>query len=107
MDEKKTFKLQYCEKGGLMTLNFWMIIGFVGQTFFSMRFLVQWLASEKAGKSIIPFSFWIFSLMGSFFLLTYAIYRRDPVFILGQTPNLFIYSRNIYLIKCKKRRCNN
>lgn len=82
-----------------MTLNFWMIVGFIGQTFFSMRFLVQWVASEKAGKSVIPFSFWIFSLFGSSLLLSYAIYRRDPVFILGQTPNLFIYSRNIYLIQ--------
>ncbi|MDP0488532.1 MAG: lipid-A-disaccharide synthase N-terminal domain-containing protein [Fusobacterium sp. JB021] len=87
-----------------MTLNFWMIVGFIGQTFFSMRFLVQWVASEKAGKSVIPFSFWIFSLFGSSLLLSYAIYRRDPVFILGQTPNLFIYSRNIYLIQ--KERAN-
>lgn len=82
-----------------MNLNLWMTIGFIGQTFFSMRFLIQWIASEKAGKSTIPFSFWIFSLLGSFFLLIYAIYRKDPVFILGQAPNLFIYSRNIYLIK--------
>ena len=84
-----------------MTLKFWLKIGFIGQTFFSMRFLVQWIASEKAGKSIIPFSFWIFSLLGSSLLLSYAIYRKDPVFILGQAPNLFIYSRNIYLIKKK------
>ena len=76
-----------------------LILGFIGQAFFSMRFLVQWLASERAGKSVIPISFWIFSIIGSFFLLVYAIYRKDPVFILGQAPNLFIYTRNLYLIK--------
>ena len=76
-----------------------MIIGFIGQGMFSMRFIVQWLASERAGKSVIPFSFWIFSLGGSFLLLLYAVYRRDPIFILGQAPNLLIYSRNIWLIK--------
>ncbi|WP_319371942.1 lipid-A-disaccharide synthase N-terminal domain-containing protein [uncultured Ilyobacter sp.] len=76
-----------------------LILGFVGQAFFSMRFLVQWMASERAGKSVIPLSFWIFSIIGSFFLLIYAIYRKDPVFILGQAPNLFIYTRNLYLIK--------
>lgn len=76
-----------------------LIMGFIGQAFFSMRFLVQWMASERAGKSVIPLSFWIFSIIGSFFLLIYAIYRKDPVFILGQAPNLFIYTRNLYLIK--------
>ena len=79
--------------------DLFMIIGLIGQGMFSMRFIVQWLASEKAGKSVIPFSFWIFSLGGSFLLLLYAVYRRDPIFILGQAPNLLIYSRNIWLIK--------
>lgn len=83
----------------MIKLDFWVIFGLIGQGFFSMRFLIQWIASEKAGKSVIPFSFWIFSLGGSFALLIYAIYRKDPVFILGQLPNLFIYSRNIWLIK--------
>lgn len=78
-------------------------IGFIGQGFFSTRFLVQWIASEKAGKSIIPNSFWIFSILGSGLLLTYAIYRKDPVFILGQAPNLLIYSRNLYLIRKENR----
>lgn len=67
-----------------------------------MRFIIQWIASEKEGKSVIPFSFWIFSLGGSALLLAYAIHRKDPVFILGQAPNIFIYSRNIYLIKKRK-----
>lgn len=81
--------------------NIFLIIGFIGQGLFSMRFIIQWLASEKAKKSVIPFSFWIFSLSGSIFLLIYAIYKKDPVFILGQAPNVLIYSRNIYLIKKK------
>ncbi|MCJ8343060.1 MAG: lipid-A-disaccharide synthase N-terminal domain-containing protein [Cetobacterium sp.] len=84
-------------------INIFLVIGLIGQGFFSTRFIVQWIASEKAKKSIIPFSFWIFSLLGSVFLLAYAIYRRDIVFILGQGPNVLIYSRNIYLIKKKKK----
>ena len=83
----------------MFNFDLFMIIGLVGQGMFSMRFMVQWLASEKAGKSVIPFSFWIFSLGGSFLLLLYAVYRRDLIFILGQAPNLLIYSRNIWLIK--------
>lgn len=85
----------------MFNLDFMMLIGLLGQGLFSMRFIVQWIASEKAGKSIVPFSFWLFSLGGSIFLLIYAIYRKDPVFILGQAPNLLIYSRNIWLIKKK------
>ncbi len=83
----------------MFKLDFFMLIGLLGQIFFSIRFLVQWLASEKAKKSVIPFSFWIFSLLGSLSLLIYAIYRKDPIFILGQLPNLLIYSRNIWLIR--------
>lgn len=83
----------------MFNFDLFMIVGLVGQGMFSMRFIVQWLASEKAGKSVIPFSFWIFSLGGSFLLLLYAVYRRDPIFVLGQAPNLLIYSRNIWLIK--------
>ncbi len=85
----------------MFNLDSMMLIGLLGQGLFSMRFIVQWIASEKAGKSVIPFSFWLFSLGGSIFLLIYAIYRKDPVFILGQAPNLLIYSRNIWLIKKK------
>ena len=76
-----------------------MILGFVGQFFFSMRFVVQWIASEKHKKSVVPLTFWIFSVLGSSLLLIYAIYRKDPVFILGQAPNLLIYFRNIWFIK--------
>ena len=66
----------------MFNFDLFMIVGLIGQGMFSMRFIVQWLASERAGKSVIPFSFWIFSLGGSFLLLLYAVYSRDPIFIL-------------------------
>lgn len=77
---------------------FWLIVGFTGQALFSMRFLVQWLESERKKKSVIPLAFWYFSVAGGLTLLTYAIHRRDPVFIVGQASGLFIYARNLYLI---------
>ena len=77
----------------------WLAVGLFGQLLFSARFLVQWLASERAGRSIMPTAFWYFSLGGSVILLTYAIHRLDPVFILGQTGGFFIYTRNLYFIK--------
>ncbi|HNQ92656.1 MAG TPA: lipid-A-disaccharide synthase N-terminal domain-containing protein [Alphaproteobacteria bacterium] len=80
----------------------WLVIGFMGQAMFSARFLIQWLASEKIKKSIIPNLFWWFSLAGGSILLIYAIHREDPVFIVGQGMGLFIYFRNIYLIYSKK-----
>lgn len=76
----------------------WLGIGFLGQALFSMRFLVQWLSSEREGRSIIPLAFWYFSLGGGLTLLAYAIYRADPVFIVGQLSGLFIYGRNLHLI---------
>ncbi|MFV1950619.1 MAG: lipid-A-disaccharide synthase N-terminal domain-containing protein [Nitrospinota bacterium] len=84
-------------------VNFWIIIGLVGQFLFFMRFFVQWLASEKRGDSVIPVAFWYFSIGGSLILLTYAIYRKDPVFILGQSIGSFIYLRNLTFIYRKKR----
>jgi lipid-A-disaccharide synthase-like uncharacterized protein len=78
--------------------NIWLGVGFGAQILFSSRFLIQWLASEKAGRSIIPVSFWYLSLGGGLLLLSYAIWRRDPVFILGQSTGVFIYSRNLYMI---------
>lgn len=88
----------------MFDLNFFMALGLLGQGMFSMRFIVQWIASEKAGKSVIPFSFWLFSFGGSLLLFIYAVYKKDPVFILGQAPNIFIYSRNIWLIRKEKLR---
>ncbi|MBA3487825.1 MAG: lipid-A-disaccharide synthase N-terminal domain-containing protein [Lysobacter sp.] len=77
----------------------WIVIGFVGQALFSARFLLQWLASERARRSVIPTAFWYFSLGGSMVLLAYAIHRADPVFIVGQATGLAIYLRNLYLIR--------
>lgn len=76
----------------------WLTIGFLGQGLFSMRFLVQWVTSEKRGESVIPITFWYFSLAGGITLLSYAIWKQDPVFIVGQSTGVFIYSRNLYLI---------
>jgi lipid-A-disaccharide synthase-like uncharacterized protein len=77
---------------------FWLILGFAAQGLFSARFLVQWIASERAGMSIVPISFWFLSIMGGILLLCYAIWRRDPVFILGQATGVCIYARNLVLI---------
>lgn len=75
-----------------------VIIGLLGQLLFTARFLVQWIASERAGKSIIPLSFWFFSLGGGLVLFGYAVYRKDPVFIIGQAAGIFVYIRNLVLI---------
>ena len=81
-----------------------IVVGLVGQALFSARFLVQWIASERAGRSVIPVAFWFFSLGGGLVLLGYALYRRDPVFILGQALGSFIYVRNLMLIARERRR---
>lgn len=83
--------------------DLWLIVGLLGQLLFSMRFFVQWVASERQKKSIIPVSFWYFSIGGSFLLLAYAIKRQDPVFILGQSMGFIIYIRNLVLIDREKR----
>jgi len=77
----------------------WLVIGFAGQALFSMRFIVQWLKSEKVRRSVIPLAFWYFSLAGGTLLTAYAIHRGDPVFIVGQSLGLFIYQRNLWLIR--------
>ncbi len=84
--------------------NVWLIIGLTGQAFFTMRFLVQWIYSERKKESVVPVSFWIFSIVGSLILLSYAIYRRDPVFILGQSFGFIVYFRNLHLIRQSRRR---
>jgi lipid-A-disaccharide synthase-like uncharacterized protein len=76
----------------------WLVIGFAGQGLFSMRFIVQWLKSEREGKSVVPLAFWWFSVAGGATLLLYALHRADPVFIVGQGLGLFIYARNLWLI---------
>ena len=85
---------------------FWLCIGFIGQAVFASRFWIQWIASEREGRSIIPIAFWFLSLAGGLTLLSYAIYRKDPVFIVGQSTGLLIYSRNLYLIYNEKKLIN-
>ena len=76
----------------------WVAVGFIGQSLFFMRFFFQWIYSERARRSVIPEIFWYFSFGGGAVLLSYAIYRADPVFIVGQSTGLLIYSRNIYFV---------
>ena len=82
-----------------MTIDYlWLGIGLLGQALFSARFLVQWIASERLRRSVVPTMFWYFSLAGGVTLLAYAIHRLDPVFILGQGAGLVVYARNLYFI---------
>ena len=84
----------------LLDINSWVIFGLLGQLFFTMRFLVQWLASEKRGSSTVPVAFWYLSLAGGGTLLIYASwYRHDLVFTLGQAFGLLVYTRNLMLIR--------
>ena len=82
-------------------MNFWIILGLFAQFLFFLRFFVQWIVSEKKGQSIIPVSFWYLSIGGSILLLIYSIYRKDIVFILGQSVGSFVYMRNLILIHRK------
>ncbi len=86
-----------------MTTNQWLIIGFVGQALFGARFIIQWIVSEKKGESTIPLSFWYCSIGGAIVLLTYAIYKEDPVFIVGQSLGSIVYVRNLILIDRKRK----
>ena len=83
----------------------WLVlaVGFGGQALFSARFLVQWVASERVKRSVIPEAFWYLSMAGGMTLLVYAIYREDPVFMVGQATGLAIYARNLWLIHSEKR----
>lgn len=80
----------------------WVIIGMIGQSVFFMRFVIQWIVSEKKKESVIPIQFWYLSIIGSLIVLAYAIYRKDPVFILGQSAGFAVYIRNIWLIHSKR-----
>jgi lipid-A-disaccharide synthase-like uncharacterized protein len=81
----------------------WIVLGFIAQALFMMRFLVQWVASERAKRSVVPIAFWFFSLGGGALLLVYAIQRQDPVFIAGQALGLVIYIRNLWLIANERK----
>ena len=82
----------------------WVVFGFIGQAAFSLRFFVQWIVSERHGRSTIPMAFWYLSIVGGLILFSYAIQRRDPVFIVGQSMGVFVYSRNLMLIFRERRR---
>lgn len=84
--------------------HWWLGIGLLGQALFSARFLVQWIATERRRQSVVPREFWYFSIGGGLTLLAYAIYRLDPVFILGQGAGLFVYARNLYFIHRRPER---
>jgi lipid-A-disaccharide synthase-like uncharacterized protein len=86
-----------------LQIDFWLVFGFVGQMMFTMRFIVQWIASEKKKESVIPVAFWYLSLAGGLIVLFYAIHRMDPVFILAYLPGNFIYLRNLYFIYKRKK----
>lgn len=77
----------------------WLAIGLAGNAAFFARFLVQWIASERAGRSYVPVAFWHLSIVGSLVLLAYAVHRRDPVFTLAFLPNCVVYARNLVLLR--------
>lgn len=77
----------------------WIAVGLAGQACFFSRFLVQWIASERRGRSVVPRAFWFLSIAGGLTLLCYSLWRRDPVFILGQSVGLFVYLRNLVLLR--------
>jgi lipid-A-disaccharide synthase-like uncharacterized protein len=81
----------------------WLAIGLVGQALFAMRFLVQWISSEREGRSVLPTAFWHLSIVGSLTLLAYALHRRDLVFSIGQSAGVLIYARNLQLMRATRR----
>lgn len=86
-----------------MSESMWLVLGFAGQACFFGRFLLQWIRSEQLGRSVIPVGFWYMSLAGSLIVLIYAVHRRDPVFIIGQTTGAVVYIRNLVLIREERR----
>lgn len=79
-------------------LDWWVVLGLVAQGLFTMRFIVQWIASERVGHSVIPTAFWFLSIGGGLLLLVYSLYRKDAVFIAGQSFGVFVYLRNLYFV---------
>ena len=88
----------YLQDVFITRLDWWVLLGFIAQAMFTARFLVQWIASERVGHSVIPPAFWIFSIAGGLLLLVYALSRKDAVFIAGQAFGVFVYVRNLYFV---------
>ncbi len=86
-----------------VTDPYWVSFGFLGTAFFGSRFLIQWIASERAGESVFPMAFWWLSVGGSLILMAYALHRQDPVFVVSYLPNCVVYFRNIVLVRRKQR----
>jgi lipid-A-disaccharide synthase-like uncharacterized protein len=93
----------YIQNVFVLRLNWWVLLGYAGQALFAMRFIVQWVASERVGRSVIPVAFWFFSIGGGVLLFVYALYIRDPVFIIGQGLGLFVYLRNLHFVFRERR----
>ena len=91
----------------MLSLNGWLVVGFLGQALFTARFVVQWLESERNRDSVVPVAFWWLSLFGGLALLSYAVSRRDPVIMIGQAMGLVVYVRNLMLVAKAKRRTAN
>jgi len=87
----------------MSTEQFWLSVGFLAQGFFSMRFVVQWVATERRRQSVVPIAFWLFSLCGGLTLLTYALHRRDPVYVVAELAGTLIYLRNLYFVHRARR----
>lgn len=84
--------------------GWWLLVGFAGQALFMGRFVLQWLASERQRRSVVPVAFWYLSIAGALVLLAYALHRRDPVFVAGQGLGIAIYLRNLRLIVMERER---
>ncbi|MDR2186946.1 MAG: lipid-A-disaccharide synthase N-terminal domain-containing protein [Azonexus sp.] len=95
-------KWQSYFSGMSATDSVWLIVGLLGQSMFMMRFVVQWVHSERRRASVIPVSFWYLSLVGGLIVLAYGVHRADPVIILGQLPGTLVYTRNLILIRRNK-----
>ena len=87
----------------IVKLDWWAWVGVLAQLLFTARFVVQWVASERAGRSVVPLAFWLFSIGGGILLLVYALFRRDPVFILGQAFGVWVYARNLDFVLRERR----
>ena len=85
------------------SMDMWKVLGLVGQATFGSRFIIQWLVSEKEGRSVIPISFWYISVIGAAITLVYAIHIEEPVFMLPQLAALLIYARNLHFVQREKR----